>query len=231
VNGHQQGWGAPPSRGWGAPARPVSQGHGYAAQAPHGSHPPVARPAAPRGTSRAPLWIGLGVLALFGSCGTCAAIGALLPEAERPAAAVDDGDESVRDAVDASNKGGPELRRDVPRAAATTIRQARAAIGAGDHRALEKQLAREFGSYQVEDELEATTARAAVEGWNENPAMLKRIDRALTERCDVDRYDDGHVLIMCGRERAGSTFVMVSNMVDDAEREDRFRITGVGTFE
>ena len=190
-------------------------------QYPHAQYPGPHRPP-PRRRSLLWLWIALGCVGLVGACCIFAAFLPLVEEGSEEAATG-----STAEAVEEKAPHGVRLRIDVPPGAARAIKEARDAIAVGDRRALQDVLADE-GDFQLDDELKATTAKAAVEHWTD---MLHEIDGALAGRCEVDPPDeDGHEMVVCGdREEPGDVFVIFSNMTDLSLSRTRFRITSVSS--
>jgi hypothetical protein len=214
---------------------------------PHPSYPPYTQPIspAPPKRSRVGLWIALGALSLFGACGVLVAVA---PEPEPTVAADERSDKdapaaeakAIRDegateaAVadgaqqDAPKPAGIELRNDVPKGAAITIKAAREAIAARDFDALEKLLYK-AGQYRISDDLEAQSRRAAIDGWRKNPKELDKLDSALAAKCEVDPPEEGQILISCGKSRSGAAFVILDNTTEHGDSGKRFFIVGTGT--
>jgi hypothetical protein len=118
-----------------------------------------------------------------------------------------------------------ETRRDVPAAAADTIRRARTAIAANDLDALARLLDDEVGDFDdliPDGEVKSKTRGDAIRAWTAKPGTLARIDEALAADC-IFEGDDVETTLVCGRERRGATFVILES--DDG----RFEIDGYGT--
>jgi hypothetical protein len=87
--------------------------------------------------------------------------------------------EARAEAREAAERARPRRSHpNVPPDAARTIERARAAIATRDFRALETLLDDYdgIGSFELTRDLTATTARAAIDGWRKNPAILQRTD-------------------------------------------------------
>lgn len=119
---------------------------------------------------------------------------------------------------------------DLPPGATKAIARARAAIAARDFdklRALLDDGGEGIASYDIGDDLKATTARAAINAWRARPALLTGLAEALAGPCEADPPEDGHVIVVCGGQRSGAPFVMLTNL--DERSPGTFKIYTLNT--
>jgi hypothetical protein len=92
----------------------------------------------------------------------------------------------------------PPRARKVPVAATTVIADARDATAKRDFKRLQTLLLdrKDVTFFKIGDN-DVIAARAAIDAWRSQPAMLKRLDAALAAACDLEGTDEGD-LVTCG---------------------------------